>query len=117
MVFDPDWKEREIPPETQVVNMRYDDYEIYMGREGKGQDGYFGNSHVIGYCRICRTVHDRVSCIAAFKKDFNVRIVNDPEYRERVLKLRGRRLGCFCKPLACHADVIKEWLDSNPNLK
>jgi Domain of unknown function (DUF4326) len=26
-------------------------------------------------------------------------------------ELRGKRLGCWCKPLACHADVIAELAD------
>jgi Domain of unknown function (DUF4326) len=28
--------------------------------------------------------------------------------------LRGRRLGCWCKPLPCHADVIAELADAGP---
>jgi hypothetical protein len=25
----------------------------------------------------------------------------------------AKRLGCFCKPLACHGDIIKKYLESN----
>ena len=25
---------------------------------------------------------------------------------EQVLSLKGKRLGCFCKPKACHGDVL-----------
>ena len=25
---------------TTVVNIRYDDYDVYIGRAGKGQSGY-----------------------------------------------------------------------------
>jgi len=29
-----------------------------------------------------------------------------------VLKLAGKRLGCFCKPQACHGDVLADYLNS-----
>lgn len=28
---------------TKVVNIRKDDNDVYIGRAGKGQEGYFGN--------------------------------------------------------------------------
>ena len=28
---------------TRVVNIRKEAYDVYIGRAGKGQDGYFGN--------------------------------------------------------------------------
>jgi hypothetical protein len=28
--------------------------------------------------------------------------------------LRGHRLACWCAPLACHGDVIVEWLEAHP---
>lgn len=27
-------------------------------------------------------------------------------------ELKGKILGCFCKPKACHCDIIKEYLDN-----
>jgi Domain of unknown function (DUF4326) len=26
--------------------------------------------------------------------------------------LRGKRLGCWCKPLPCHADILAEFADA-----
>jgi uncharacterized protein DUF4326 len=34
-----------------------------------------------------------------------------PDLLEVVRGLRGRRLGCWCAPLPCHADVIAELAD------
>jgi len=117
MVFDPDWKDRPMS-NTTVVNLRTEPYDVYIGRAGHGQDGYFGNPHPIGYCQICKCVHQRGEAIAPFKKDFLIRIENDPEFRRRVLEMRGKRLGCFCKrpdrEVACHGDVIVEFLNSLP---
>jgi hypothetical protein len=97
---------------TTVVNLRFAPYDVYIGRAGKGQDGYYGNPHPIGYCRICRTVHDRASAIAAFKKDFLERIEKDSAFRKRVIELKGKRLGCFCAPDLCHGNVYVEFLEN-----
>ncbi len=87
--------------------------DVYIGRSGHGEDGYFGNPHPVGrYCQICGVVHDRADSIKAFKKYFWARIHRDPEFRERVLELKDKRLVCFCKPQACHGDVYKAWFDA-----
>ena len=84
---------------------------MYIGRAGYGEDGYFGNPHPVGRCcQICGVVHDRAGSIAAFKKYFLARIHSDPEYYKRVLELKDKRLVCFCKPQACHGDVIVAFL-------
>ena len=36
----------------------------------------------------------------------------DPEFGQRIHALKGKRLGCFCKPYPCHGDIIKEYLDT-----
>ena len=113
MVFDPDYKDRQTS--TQVVNLRHDTYDIYIGRPGRHQDGYFGNGHVIGWCDICEVSHSRIEAIEAFKKDFLFRIEHDTQFRNRVMGMRGKTLGCFCKPLPCHGDIYKEFLDNLPN--
>ena len=95
-------------------------HDIYIGRAGKGADGTYGNSHPIGKpCPRCAgKIHDRTDCIAAFQKDFDQRIARDPVYRERVLALRGKRLGCFCRRVGtstpCHGDVFVTWLETQP---
>jgi len=37
----------------------------------------------------------------------------NPELLKELEKLRGKILGCWCKPKACHGDVIIELLDEN----
>ncbi|NBQ48697.1 MAG: DUF4326 domain-containing protein [Sphingobacteriia bacterium] len=102
---------------TRVVNLRHEEYDEYIGRAGHGKSGYFGNPHTLGYvyCSACHGHHDREGSIAAFKVDFLKRIKRDLEFHRRVLELKDKRLGCFCKQpnreVACHGDVYKEWLD------
>lgn len=100
---------------TKIVNIKTEQYDVYIGRAGKGKDGYFGNAHPIGFCLLCLKIHDRESSIAAFKQDFDIRIITDGEYRERVTLLKDKTLGYFCKnpnfEVACHGDIYKEYLD------
>lgn len=93
---------------TTVVNLYKEQYDVYIGRAGKGQDGYFGNPY---------TGHNKDELIARFEEYFYKRIKTDPEFRKEVLKLKNKRLGCFCAPKPCHGDVIAEYLNRLPETK
>lgn len=90
---------------TKVVNLREEPYHVYIGRANEPERGYFGNPFSIG--------HDgsREEVIARYKSWFYMRLKLDSEFKQRVELLRGKVLGCFCKPLPCHGDVIAEYLD------
>lgn len=91
---------------TRVINIKSGySYDIYIGRQGKDQDGYFGNPYVINARR------NRDDCIEAFISYFYNRLENDPDFKINVERLRGKTLGCFCKPQRCHGDIIAQWLD------
>lgn len=93
---------------TRVVNLRRERYDVYIGRAGQGEDGYFGNPYRLSaYGR-------RPELLELYRAWFLERIERDPVFRARILELRGKVLGCFCKPQACHGDVIAEWLDAQP---
>jgi hypothetical protein len=57
---------------TIAVNIRFEPYDVYIGRPGKGQDGYYGNPHH-------GPNHDEN--IVRFEDYFHARLKNDPEYR------------------------------------
>ncbi len=91
-------------PTTTVVNLRSAAFDVYIGRAGRGFDGYFGNPFRVD-------VHG-ARAITLFRDEYFLpRLVADPVFRSRVLALRGKRLGCFCKPRPCHGDVIAAWID------
>jgi hypothetical protein len=113
---------------TKVVNKYYlsanwqkDENYVYVGRPS-----LFGNSHTIhGRCALCSTTHKRGEAVQAFFSDFYDRLTEDDVFREEVHSLRGKTLVCFCVskqymeaedissfPIVCHAQVIKEYLDS-----
>jgi len=88
-----------------VVNIRREKCDVYIGRAGRGEDGYFGNPFRL------KAEESRGATIERYREWFERRIEEDAEFRRRVLELKGKRLGCFCKPHACHGDVIVEWLE------
>ncbi|RPJ00478.1 MAG: DUF4326 domain-containing protein, partial [Deltaproteobacteria bacterium] len=71
----------------------------------RGEDGYFVNPFRMGN-RISRE-----DAAQRFQRYFIDRIEKDTEFKRRILALKGRRLGCFCKPKVCHGDVIADWLN------
>ena len=80
----------------RIVNLRCEKYDVYIGRGSK-----WGNRFVIG-------------------RDGNREEVIK-KYREWILRndyllnclgeLKGKVLGCYCKPLPCHGDVLVELVD------
>ena len=94
---------------TKVVNCLREDYDQYIGRAGKGQSGYFGNP-------FRREKDDPPgSTLPKFEAYFLKRVEEDSEFRRRVLALKGKRLGCFCRPKqACHGDTYVRWLEGKP---
>lgn len=94
-----------------VVNLRKtSEYDVYVGRAGHGQDGYFGSPFLLEPCE------ERGSTLLRYKKYFDERIKNDEEFKRRIMKLAGKRIACFCKPNACHADIIAQYVNSNESL-
>jgi len=85
---------------TTVVNLRHDNCDIRIDRHSE-----FGNPFRI------TTTCSREQAIQFYKEYFLARINNDENFRNQVLALKGLKLGCWCKPLPCHGDVIIEWLE------
>jgi hypothetical protein len=89
---------------TRVVNIK-DRYDVYIGRPGKGEPGPFGNPFRIG------PDGNRDQVLAKYREWFLKKVENDKAFRDKVFGLRGKVLGCFCKPQDCHGDIIAEWID------
>jgi len=89
-------------PKTRVVNLKTERYDVYIGR---GRGSIFGNPFILG------RDGDRTEVIGSFKRYFYNRLTLDDGFKAKVLELKGKVLGCFCKPLPCHGDVIVEYLE------
>lgn len=94
---------------TTVVNIRTHTCDVYIGRDGHGHDGYFGNPYSVS------RDGGRDQVIEKYREYFLKRLRIDPEFARRVEELRGKRLGCFCAPKPCHGDVIAEYLEKTVN--
>lgn len=93
---------------TTVVNVSAGSFDIYIGRENRRR-GYpaspWGNPFLIG------KDGNRDEVIARYR-DW---IVEQPDLLARLPELKGKRLGCWCSPLACHGDVLAEMADRLPD--
>jgi Domain of unknown function (DUF4326) len=90
---------------TTVVNKdRGNEFDVYIGRGTP-----WGNPYPVGPKE---GQYDRGESIELFQRYFESEILNSASLRRGLLGLRGLRLACHCKPLACHGDVIAGYLNS-----
>jgi hypothetical protein len=88
---------------TTVVNYRRGErYDVYIGRSKKMPRGRWGNPFVVG---IDGTPEE---CIALFEQ----RLMTQPDLLTDLHTLKGKRLGCTCKPKPCHGDVLARLADA-----
>lgn len=85
---------------TTVVNKYKSPFEVYIGRGSK-----WGNPFIIG------KDGTREEVINKYKEW----ILKQPILLEQLHELKGKILGCFCKPLACHGDVLVEMIEKLEN--
>lgn len=48
----------------------------------------------------------REESLARYEAYVRNMVDKDPEAKKELLNLRGKNLGCWCKPELCHADVL-----------
>jgi hypothetical protein len=111
---------------TKVVNIRHAEFDIYIGRAGKGQDGSFGNPVAMGKkCPECGETHTTgASTLPCYTLFFYRQMQNDPQFKAKVESLKDKTLGCFCVPkgganpksMVCHGQVIAWYLDNNKEI-
>ncbi len=88
---------------TRVVHVRREPYDIYIGRAGQIQatDSLFANPFRIGRDGSRQAVIEKYRQYAKSNTAILVALEG----------LRGKTLGCWCKPEACHGDVLVELLE------
>lgn len=78
----------------RVVNRKVtEEYDLYIGRGTK-----WGNPFIEGVDGSRKTVIQR----------YHAWLLRQPELLEDLHELRGKVLGCSCKPKPCHGDVLAE---------
>jgi hypothetical protein len=91
-------------PKTELVNV-----ERY-GKEGVcmiDRDTQFGNPYRL---KKDGGEYTREESVREYEKWFKNKMKNDPDFKNAVDELRGKTLGCWCKPKKCHGDIILAYL-------
>jgi len=81
---------------TFVVNKKDHVYDVYIGRPTK-----WGNPFAIG------KDGNREQVIEKYREW----VLKQPKLMSELHELQDKILGCFCKPQACHGDILKELVD------
>ena len=116
------------PRSTEVVHVKSgafnnnDPTHIYVGRRnGDYPHSIWANPFKMD---TKRTVHNKdgtASSEVTIKRDgsreeviqkYKEWIVTQPTLVSQIPDLKGKRLGCWCHPSPCHADVLKELADA-----
>ncbi len=100
---------------TKVVHCKKEPYDVYIGR-APGELGKWGNPYT-----------HKEGTTAKYKKDTREEAIE--AYRDYILKgegthllkdldeLEGKILGCWCKPKACHGDILVEIINERKQTK
>jgi hypothetical protein len=82
---------------TKVVHCRRQPFDVYIGRPSK-----WGNPFKLGNDADRETVLER----------YKAWLMEQDELLADLPELRGKILGCWCKPDSCHGDILAELADS-----
>lgn len=77
----------------EVVHCKKEPYDVYIGRGSE-----WGNPFILG----ADGTRDQVI------EFYRLWLLAQPDLLSKIHTLKGKRLGCFCKPKNCHGDVLKE---------
>lgn len=84
---------------TKVVHCKKEECDVMIDRTT-----IFGNPFPL-------TKYSREESILQYSVWFHRQLEFDWNFKRKALLLKGKILGCWCKPKACHGDVIVEYLE------
>jgi hypothetical protein len=88
---------------TRVVHLEREPHDIYIGRPSKWGNPFSHLKESRGQFR----VRNRAEAIEKYR----AWIQTQPELLAALPELKEKALGCWCKPLPCHGDVLVELAD------
>ena len=83
---------------TKVVNMYRERYDVDITRRS-----IWGNPFVLGRDGSRAQVIDK----------YRQWIIGQPGLMAQLEELKGKRLGCVCKPLSCHGDALVSMVEDS----
>jgi len=91
---------------TRVVNRRIDGFDVYIGRPSKWGNPFSHKKDTLAEFK----VKSRSAALAAYEEWIRAQ----PELLASLHELQGKVLGCWCKPKACHGDILARLADNPP---
>lgn len=92
----------------KVVHCKKDHYDVYIGR-----GSIWGNPYTHKEGTMAKYVVDsREEAIAKFEEY----LLANENLMSKIGELRGKTLGCFCKPKACHGDILLKYANAPQKL-
>ena len=91
-------------PKTELVNVsRHEGDDVCM----IDRDTKFGNPYRL---KEDGGEYTREESVQKYEEWFKEKLKKDEQFKKEVDDLKGETLGCWCKPKACHGDVILKYL-------
>lgn len=89
---------------TRVVHYRKEKYDVYIGRPGKWGNPF---THLKTKTQAEFQVATRQESIDKYREY----LLSNKELMAELCTLKGKTLGCWCKPKSCHGDVIVDVIE------
>jgi hypothetical protein len=86
----------------KVVHCKKEPFDVYIGRGSK-----WGNPFIIGRDGTREKVISK----------YEIHIMSRPDLIQALPELIDKTLGCWCKPKACHGDILKIMVEDELWLK
>lgn len=85
---------------TRAVNMRAEDFDVLITRQTKWGNPYHMHKD---------TPSERKRVLGLYREY----VLKNENLMAALPELKGKRLGCVCKPKPCHGDVLVEIIEKD----
>jgi hypothetical protein len=89
---------------TRVVHFKKESYDVYIGRPSKWGNPF---SHKEGTLAEFKT-GSRKEAVEKFEQY----LITNKDLMKDLPSLKGKVLGCWCKPQLCHGDILAKYADA-----
>jgi hypothetical protein len=91
----------------KVVNIKTDRYDVYIGRPSKWGNPYSHKDDTLAEFK----VDTRKEAIDKYEEY----LLQNDDLMNSIHELKGKILGCWCKPKRCHGDILAKYANNNAN--
>lgn len=91
---------------TKVVNIKQESCDVLVCRPSEWGNPF---THIKNKKTLATYI---VSSRKEAIEKYRIWILEQPHLLEKIHILKGKRLGCFCAPKQCHADVLVEMIEA-----